>query len=140
MESIYLEDSIPISFEVAFKKASEEGLVSGWANVAMNADGSLPMDWQDDIIPAELLEKAAIKFMIDYRDSGELHIGGSVGTVVESMVFTKEKMAAIGIPASSIPNGWFITVKVNDLEVREKIKQGLYKMFSIQGKIKRLKI
>lgn len=51
--------SITTTFKVA-KANDSEGLVSGWANVAVNADGSLPLDWQDDIIRPETLEKAAI--------------------------------------------------------------------------------
>ena len=77
--------SITTTFKVA-KANDSEGLVSGWANVAVNADGSLPLDWQDDIIRPETLEKAAINFMMDYRGSGAMHEGDSKGIVVESIV------------------------------------------------------
>lgn len=132
-----------VTFSTAFsiaKANDNEGLVSGWANVAINADGSIPLDWQDDIIKPETLEKAAINFMLDYRDSGEMHRGDSKGVVVESIVFTKEKQAAIGIPEGYVPEGWFVTVKVLDPEVFEAVKTGRYNMFSIQGKAKRVKL
>ena len=138
-ESLYIEE--PIELQVDINKTNDyERLVSGWANIAKNADGSLPHDWDDDVITSEVLEKAAINFMLDYRNSGEMHEGDSKGTVVESIVFTKQKMEAIGIPEGTVPEGWFITVKVHDDEVFKKVKSGEYKMFSIQGKAKRLKV
>jgi hypothetical protein len=138
MDSIYKKDTISIDFKIA--KSTDQGLVSGWASIAVNADGSLPLDWQDDIIRPEVLEKAAINFMLDYRGSGEMHRDDSKGVVVESIVFTKEKQALLGIPENNIPEGWFITVKVLDPEAFEMVKNGTYKMFSIQGSAKRVEL
>ena len=146
-ESVYTTEEVPmyeqcdvdVQFDIT-KANSDEGLVSGWANVAVNADGSLPLDWQGDIIRPEVLEKAAIKFMMDYRASGVMHEGESKGTVVESIVFTKEKQACIGIPEGTVPEGWFITVKITDPEIFAKVKDGTFKMFSIQGNAKRIKL
>lgn len=147
-ESVYISDEVPVNdddvyvdigFEL-YKAKDSERLVSGWANVSVNADGSIPLDWQDDVITPDTLEKAAIGFMLEYRGSGVAHEGGQVGTVVESIVFTKEKQEAIGIPEGTVPQGWFITVKVHDEEVFAKVKDGTYKMFSIQGTCKRKKI
>jgi len=130
----------PVGINFEIKKAADKGLVSGWANVAINSDGSLPLDWQDDVIMPETLEKAAIQFMMDYQDAGEMHKGNPTGVVVESIVFTKAKQKIIGIPEGCVPEGWFITVKVTDEAVFEKVKDGTYKMFSIQGKANRIKI
>lgn len=146
-ESVYITEEIPIKddeqlnlmFSVA-KSKDDMGLVSGWASVSTNADGSIPLDWQDDIIPPEVLEKAAIKFMLDYRKSGEMHEGEAKGIVVESIVLTKEKQECMGIPEGTVPQGWFITIKILDPDVFAKVKDGTYKMFSIQGKIKRVKL
>ena len=131
-------DEAALNFYVA-KSNDDQGLVSGWANVAKNADGSIPLDWQDDVIEPEELEKAAINFMMDYRASGVQHEGDSKGVVVESMMFTKAKQEAIGIPEGCVPEGWFITVKVLDPEVFAKVKDGTLRMFSIQGRSKRIK-
>lgn len=146
-ESVYIREEVPVDEDLVvdigfdiYKSREDERLVSGWANVSINADGSIPLDWQDDVIAPEVLEKAAINFMLDYRDSGAMHEGGSVGTVVESIVFTKEKQQAMGIPENTVPVGWFITVKVHDDETFAKVKDGTYKMFSIQGKCKRIKL
>lgn len=131
--------SVTATFKVA-KSNDSEGLVSGWANVAVNADGTIPLDWQDDVISPTTLEKAAVNFMMEYRGSGVMHEGNSKGIVVESIVFTKEKQAVIGIPEGTIPEGWFITVKILDQEVFELVKDGTFKMFSIQGHAKRVEL
>lgn len=146
-EEIYITEETPVDnslglsvmFDIT-KSKEEEGLVSGWANVAVNADGSLPLDWQDDIIAPSTLEKAAVNFMLDYRGSGVMHEGDVKGVVVESIVLTKEKQACLGIPEGIVPEGWFITVKVMDKEVFAKVKDGTFKMFSIQGNAKRVKL
>ena len=62
-----------------------------------------------------------------------MHQRGGVGHVIESIVFTKEKAAALGIPADILPEGWWIGFKITDDEVWEKIKSGEYSMFSIEG-------
>lgn len=140
-EEIPVDGSVYLSVDFnVYKARDDERLVSGWANVALDKDGNAPLDWQDDVIAPATLEKAAIQFMLDYRDSGEMHKGNSRGTVVESIVLTKEKQEAIGIPAGTVPEGWFITVKVHDSEVFEKVKNGTYRMFSIQGTAKRVEL
>lgn len=140
-EEIPVDESVLLNVGFSVYKAREdEQLVSGWANVALDKNGEAPLDWQDDVIAPETLEKAAIGFMMDYRGSGVMHEGESKGTVVESIVLTKEKQAAIGIPEGVVPEGWFITVKVHDPEVFAKVKDGTYRMFSIQGTAKRVKL
>lgn len=140
-EEVPIPDGVFIEVELDVSKAKDdECLVSGWANVAIDKNGNVPLDYQDDIIEPATLEKAAINFMLDYRGSGEMHKGNSKGTVVESIVFTKEKQAALGIPEGVVPEGWFITVKVHDKDVFAKVKDGTYRMFSIQGTAKRVEL
>lgn len=139
-DNIYKSDDREVYVDFEVTKATDEGLVSGWANIAVKADGTIPLDWQDDVIRPETLEKAAINFMLDYRGSGEMHKGAEQGTVVESIVFTKEKQKVLGIPEGVVPEGWFITVKVTNPEVFAKVKAGKYRMFSIQGNAKRIKL
>lgn len=146
-ESIYIseeqpfsDDDMTVAMTFDITKTADKGLVSGWASVSINRDGSIPLDWQDDVIDPYTLEEAAINFMQDYRESGVMHMGDSQGIVVESIVFTKEKQEAIGIPEGAVPQGWFITVKVTDPELFNKVKSGEYRMFSIQGKAKRVEL
>lgn len=39
----------------------------------------------------------------------------------------------MGIPEGVVPEGWWIGFKVTDDEVWEKVKDGTYPMFSIEG-------
>jgi hypothetical protein len=136
-----VETNVSMNVDFTVSKSKDElGLVSGWANVSVNANGSIPMDWQDDVIPTSVLEKAAINFMKDFRGSGVEHKGAVQGTIVESIVFTKDKQAAIGIPEGTVPEGWFITVQITDQELFKAVKNGKYRMFSIQGKAKKIKL
>lgn len=137
-----MTDNLTVQFTIDVSKRipNEKGLVSGWANISVLANGEIPLDWEGDIILPEDLEEASIEFMENYAESGVMHEGGPVGTVVESIMFTKEKQAAIGIPDGCVPEGWFITVKIHDKEVRDKVKDGTYSMFSIQGTGQRVQL
>ncbi len=105
----------------------------GWANVAIRVDGEVIQDWQDDIVEMAELENAAYNFVLHYRSGGEMHKKSDVATLIESVVFTKEKMDAMGIPPETIPEAWWIGFQVNDPDVWEKVKDGEYQMFSIEG-------
>ena len=115
------------------KSDDDSRLVFGWANVAVRVDGEQIIDWQGDAIDTGDLEKAAYAYVADFGTAGEMHQRGGVGHVIESIVFTKEKSAALGIPADILPEGWWIGFKITDDEVWEKIKSGEYSMFSIEG-------
>jgi hypothetical protein len=118
----------------------DQHLVFGWANVSIDADGDIPLDWQGDITSPQVLEKAAYKFVLKNKGTGEMHKGESVGYLIESVMMTKQKMEAMGIPEGVVPEGWWTGFYVPDDEVVAKIKDGTYKMFSIQGKAKKLKV
>lgn len=138
IESPYLEDTMD---EVQITKSvDEEQLVFGWANVSLTAEGDVPLDWQGDIIAPHVLEKAAYNFVLKYRATGEMHEGDVKGYLVESVMFTKAKIAAIGIPEGAIPEGWWVGFYIPDKEVFAKVKSGEYRMFSIQGKARRYKL
>lgn len=115
------------------KSDDEKRLAFGWANVSIKVDGEQLPDLQGDMIDPEVLENAAYKFVELYRSGGEMHERGGVAQLIESCVFTREKMWAIGIPEGLIPEGWWIGFKVLDDEVWEKVKNGEYSMFSIEG-------
>lgn len=120
------------------KSDDEKKLVFGWASVSARADGEVIKDWQGDIIEPEELENAAYEYVRLYRDGGEMHERGGVAVMVESVVFTKEKAEAIGIPAGAVPVGWWIGFKVTDPGVWEKVRDGSYSMFSIEGEAERV--
>ncbi len=122
------------------KSDDERMLAFGWASVSMRVGGELIEDWQGDIIEPADLEDAAYEYVMLYREGGEMHERGGVAVLVESVVLTKEKMAAMGIPADTLPVGWWIGFKVLDEEVWGKVKDGTYPMFSIEGEAERVEI
>lgn len=121
------------------KKSDDEKMLAfGWASVAVRVDGEVVVDWQKDIIEPAELENAAYEFVRLYREGGEMHERGGAAVLIESVVFTEEKMQAIGIPAGTLPVGWWIGFKVTDPDVWEKVKDGTYQMFSIEGTAERV--
>lgn len=122
------------------KSDDEKMLAFGWASVSMRIDGEVIEDWQKDIVEPEELEKAAYEFVLLYREGGEMHERGGAAVLIESVVFTEEKMQAMGIPVGTLPVGWWIGFKVLDEDVWEKVKDGTYPMFSIEGEAERVKV
>jgi len=124
------------SVEIA-KAEKAKQLVFGWLSVAIDADGKPVVDHEGDIIPPEELEQAAYDFVLYSRQAGEMHEKIGIGRLVESMVFTEEKIKALGIPEGTLPIGWWVGFKIDDLDVWEKIESGEYRAFSIGGTAER---
>lgn len=118
-----------------YKTDDDKRLVFGWANVAIRIDGEQIQDLQDDIIDPDNLEEIAYDYVLNFRAGGEVHNPAlrNVARLVESCVFTKEKMAAMNLPEGILPEAWWIGFYVDDDDAWEKIKSGKYKMFSIEG-------
>jgi hypothetical protein len=116
----------------------EKQLVFGWASVIKDTNDKILLDRQEDFIESEdELEKAAYDYVLKSRDGGEMHIRKGVSTMVESVVLSKEKQLALGIPAGTVPIGWWIGFKVNDDRVWNEVKKGGYSGFSVHGTGKR---
>lgn len=117
------------------KYYDDEQLVFGWASVAKDKDGHRPIEWQGDEIEMYEMEPAVYDFVLEQGITKEMHRKESAkGQIVESVIFTKEKMAAMGIPEGVVPEGWWVGFKLEDRETFKKVKDGEYKMFSIEGK------
>ena len=129
------------TFKIA-KTDDDKRLVFGWALVAKDKDGNVIKDHQNDMIDEDDLEEGAYEYVLNFRDSGEEHIPGlrKKARMVESCVFTEEKQKALGIPEGTVPTGWWIGFYVDDDKAWEKIKDGTYKMFSIEGKAIRVPV
>lgn len=114
---------------------ADEHLVFGWASMSADADGQPIIDDEGDIIPIEELEQAAYRFVLESRQGGEMHetIGGAV--LVESMIFTKQKLELLNV--DNLPYGWWVGFKITDETLWQKIKSGAYTMFSIGGRATR---
>ncbi len=138
-QQVRRDDILKGRFKI-MKSDDEKMLAFGWASVSMRVDGEVIEDWQKDIVEPEELERAAYEYVLLYREGGEMHERGGAAVLIESVVFTEEKMQAMGIPAGTLPVGWWIGFKVLDEEVWEKVKDGTYPMFSIEGEAERVEV
>ena len=129
------------SFSI-YKTSDDKRLVFGWASVSITVDGEQLEDHQKDLIDPEDLEEAAYEYVLNFRDTGEEHNQGlrKKGKLVESCVFTAEKQKAMGIPEGILPIAWWIGFKIEDDEAWEKVKNGTYRMFSIEGRANRVPV
>ncbi len=124
------------------KADSDKMQAFGWASVSISENGEQIEDWQGDMIDPEDLENAAYEYVKMYRAGGEMHDpdAGIVATLIESMVFTPDKMEALGISEGTLPVGWWIGFQVFSEETWKKVKDGTYSMFSIEGTAERVEV
>lgn len=130
-----LQEDTKKSFNI-YKTDNDKRLVFGWASIAITVDGEQLEDRQKDMIDPEDLEESVYEYVLNFRDTGEEHIPTmrKKGKLVESCVFTAEKQKAMGIPEGTLPVGWWIGFKIEDDAAWERVKNGTYRMFSIEGK------
>lgn len=121
-------------------------LVFGYANVSVAKGDHLITDLQGDRIAPEELEKGAYDFVLFAREADEMHEGGAIGHLVESMVFVPDKLQALATdPATGkldeeglavlkrlFPPRWWVGFKVEP-SAFSKVLSGEYTMFSIAG-------
>lgn len=124
------------------KMDNDKRLVFGWASISITTEGEQLEDLQHDLINPEDLEEAVYEYVLHFRDTGEEHRPHlrKKGKLVESCVFTAEKQRAMGLPEGILPVGWWIGFKIEDDEAWEKVKNGTYRMFSIEGKAQRVPV
>lgn len=130
-----------ISGKITKSSVGDEHLVFGWASLATDENGTAIIDADGDIIEPAELERGAYEFVMRWRGGCVEHDRdkGLVSELVESVVFTPEKCAAMGI-SQQMPVGWFVGFKVHDEATWLKIKSGELTMFSIGGRAKREEI
>jgi len=122
-----------------FEKLDEEHrLAFGWASVASKLDGDDGLqkqivDLQGDVLDLGPLETAIYKYVIESRDADVMHAQDGVGVLVESILFTPEKIEKMGLDPDTVPVGWWVGFKVLDDAVWKAVKAGTLRMFSIRG-------
>ena len=115
-----------------------ERVVYGFASVA-KVNGQPVVDLQGDIIDPAELEKAAMEYMLEHRDSGVMHAGQVVGKAFASLVTTPELTQALfGIETDTV--GWLLGVKYSDESVFKRVVKGELPMFSIEGSADRQEV
>ena len=143
-EPMYKSDSVTFAGE--FSKFDDDKRVAfGWASV-VEKDGMPVVDRQGDYMSVDDVETAAYQYVLKSRKGGDMHaritseLGEDspkhVADLIESVVFTDEKIAKMGLP-DNFPRGWWIGMKVNDEDTWQEVKKGNRTGFSIHGKGKR---
>lgn len=118
---------------VIIQKNEDERLVFGWAYIAKDRAGNVVVDRQGDFIDEdEVLEKMAYDFVVDFAQGDVYHNENKVADLVESVVFTPEKIEKMGLPEGALPTGWWIGMKVTDDDTWRDIDK--YPAFSIGGR------
>lgn len=123
-------DDVNITCDIT-KVDEEKRLVFGWFSVAKIGD-DLVEDSEGDLIEIDDLEKAAYEFVKESRIASDSHQRMGVGTLVESIMFTKEKQDMLGIDLGK--EGWFGGFYIQDDKVWKSVKENKFKAFSIGGK------
>lgn len=124
-----------------FAKSDEDKRqVFGWASI-VEIGGEPVVDLQGDIIAPDELERAAYDYVHKSRVGGDEHQRDGdqpmhVGNMIESVVFTPEKIAKMGLP-DDFPVGWWVGYKVEDDATWDAIKRGDRTGFSIHGRGRR---
>lgn len=122
----------------------EQKTVFGWASIT-EVDGKPVVDRQGDMIDSEEMAKAAYEYVVGSRVGGHQHRrtteGGAfkVSDMIESMVFTPEKIAKMGLPAET-PVGWWVGYRVHDDAIWKAVKDGEIQGLSIHGRGKRIPV
>lgn len=121
------------SYEVV-KFDNDKRNVFGWAYVSHDRDGNVIVDKSGEFIDdVEELESAAYDFVLKSRQTDADHKSETVGTMVESIVFTPEKIEKMGIPQGVMPLGWWVGFHIDDDEVWKSVRNGDRRAFSIHG-------
>lgn len=132
------------------KVDNDKHQVFGWAQVAIRKGEAEPFfDSQGDrISDVSHLEKAGYDFVLhaNQRSAGEMHIRKGVGKLIESMVFTPDKLekfatddngnvnrTTLQVLQKTFPIGWWVGFQITDPQVWKLVKNGTYTAFSVGG-------
>lgn len=138
-------DDADLVFTTTISKTDEDQrTVFGWASIT-EVDGAPVIDRQGDMIEMEELSKAAYDYVVSSRKGGHQHQRDAsdmpleVSDMIESVVFTPEKIEKMGLPTTT-PLGWWVGYKVRDENIWQSIKKGDITGFSVHGKGKRVPV
>lgn len=118
------------------KMDTDKRQVFGWASI-IEIDGEPVVDYQDDVMTIETVEKAAYDYVKSSRKGGNQHQRNGeeplhVSDMIESFLVTKEKKEQMGLP-DSVPTGWWVGFQVNDEDTWQEVKSGKKRALSIHG-------
>lgn len=105
----------------------------GWASIAVRKDGTPMLDLQGDVIDIEDLEEAWYDYVLESGELNFVHKDHCRGQLIEALVFTPDKLAALGLPPGSVPLGAWAGFYIPDAADYQLMKSRGYFMFSIEG-------
>lgn len=110
----------------------DEVIVSGWASVALDADGNAIIDHDAEIIPVPVLKAAAADFLSRSREFNAVdHYSQPCGSLLESVVMDPATRVAMGLDGTGI-TGWWVSAKVRG-PAAKRARSGELKEFSIEA-------
>jgi hypothetical protein len=125
--------------EIVIKDNSNQCLF-GWAYARTTKDGEQLIDHSGEFVKAEnfeSLELAVYAYNLTSREADTQHDMVAKGYLIESVVFTKEKMKVMGIPEGTVPEAIWMGYWFPDEKVWKQILQMPNPMFSIYGSAKK---
>lgn len=137
-----IEDEKDVEYEGTILKTDPaKRLVFGWAYITHDREGNLNIDKSGDFLEdPEELETSAYNYVIKSRHGDADHTNVKASDLVESIVFTPEKIAKMGLAPGTVPTGWWVGFKVHDDRTWERVEKGELRSFSIHGKGVRSKV
>lgn len=133
------DETVDVEFAGTFSKFDDDKRqVFGWASV-VKIDGVPVVDRQGDYIDMGDLEDAAYTYVHKSRVGGDMHKRTAddrahhVSDMIESMVFTPDKIAKMGLP-NDFPQGWWVGYQIHDEPTWDLVKKRGRTGFSIHGK------
>lgn len=133
---------VDIVWEGEFAKFdTDKRQVFGWASI-VEMNGEPVVDLQGDYISADEIEKAAYSYVQKSRKGGDMHRRNGeeahhVSDMIESVIFTPEKIEKMGLAPGALPTGWWVGYQINDEDTWDLVKSGKRTGFSIHGRGKR---
>jgi cation transport regulator ChaB len=125
---------IPAQTVPILKLDADRQRVFGWAYIAIEKSGRQVPDLQGDVIDPGELEETAYDHVLEARATDTMHDKNVVGRLIESMVFTPEKIAKMGLPQGSVPCGWWVGYRIDDASTWSLVRKGIYRAFSVGGR------
>lgn len=132
-----LVETVAITSSVSIVKAvPAENQVFGWASVAITPEGQYA-DMEGHMVDTSVLEKAAYNSLVALASgdaANDTHSSAPFGRLIESMVYTPEKISALGLP-DTFPQGWWVGLELPP-DRYQSVVSGDRLMFSIEGSAK----
>lgn len=132
-------DRVSLSVPVTKAEGTDDEVeVSGWASVALDANGGVIIDHDREIIPVPVLKAAARDFLVRSREFNAVdHYSQPCGFLTESVVLDPATRVAMGLDGTG-PTGWWVSAMIRG-PAAKRVRSGELREFSIEATaIKRL--